>query len=70
MFTECSMIVSQPYGHISSPDYPNKYKDDTECSVVLKAPIGNVLHLQVKLQFFKCYFISTWYPLPRFVLDK
>lgn len=50
VFSECreaGVTITSAKGHITSPNYPNKYPASQDCKWILKPPIGVSLRLRV-----------------------
>lgn len=41
----CSRTYEQAYGYLKSPDWPNIYPHDVDCTIILMAPQNNSISL-------------------------
>ena len=49
-FSDCAVIIDQPFGVITSPGFPEPYQNGIDCTWNIQLPIGQLIEFHF-LQF-------------------
>ena len=44
-FSECAVTITQPFGLITSPGFPQTYQNGIDCSWSIQLPIGQLIQI-------------------------
>ena len=48
-FSECAVIVKQPFGFITSPGFPQPYRSGIDCTWNIQLSIGQLIQYNFQL---------------------